>query len=320
MSNLSRFFRASGILVLALAIIAPTPAPATQPAWSIKHRFMALDRSRSQLVHVDQNDPSKDWVMTIPPDCRDFQLIGDDKVLFSTLEGYAEYSMRTRKLLKEVRGYPQAMFARRLTDGRTLLGGYQKGVAIREFDAEGKLLRTLEYPAFSMCRLGRLTPQGRLLLGADNKLVETALDGKVIKTITVPDCQHLFHAVRRDDGHMLVSTGYGLGVAELDGDGKVVKVIGGKQHPRAKELGYFFFAGFQVLRNGNIVVSNWTGFGPRDSTKGVQLVQFDPAGQVVWTWHDPARAGCVHGVIVLDELDTGVLNDEQGSVLGPAKK
>jgi len=118
---------------------------------------------------------------------------------------------------------------------------------------------------------------------------------------------------------MLVSTGYGLGIVELDTDGKVLQTMGGKQAPEARELGYFFFAGFQMLKNGHIVVSNWSGYGAHDSVKGHQLIEFDAAGKVVWTWHDAVRAGCVHGSIILDDLDTNVLNDDTSSMLGPVK-
>ena len=72
----------------------------------------------------------------------------------------------------------------------------------------------------------------------------------------------------------------------------------------------------QVLKSGNIVVANWTGHGSADSAKGSQILQFNPRGEVVWHWHDPERAGSVHGVIILDDLDTRVLNDDTSSVLG----
>ena len=44
-----------------------------------------------------------------------------------------------------------------------------------------------------------------------------------------------------------------------------------------------------------------------------------PDGKIVWQWHDAGRAGSLHGVIVLDDLDTAVLNDDVSSVLGPVK-
>jgi hypothetical protein len=74
-----------------------------------------------------------------------------------------------------------------------------------------------------------------------------------------------------------------------------------------------------VLKNGDIVVCNWTGHGAKDGEKGAQILQFDPSGKVVWKWHDPVRAGSIHGVIIMDDLDPTVLNDDVSSVLGPVK-
>jgi hypothetical protein len=135
----------------------------------------------------------------------------------------------------------------------------------------------------------------------------------------IPDGKHIYQVLRNPDKHLLVSMGYGAAAVELDETGKVLKALGGKKTEDAKKLGFNFFSGFQVLKNGNVVVANWTGHGVNDSSKGVQLVEFDNSGKVVWTWHDPVLAGTLHGVIVLDDLDIQVLNDDVSSVLGPCK-
>ena len=75
------------------------------------------------------------------------------------------------------------------------------------------------------------------------------------------------------------------------------------------------FTGFQVLPNGNAVVTTWNGHGAEDSRKGPQIVEFDKEGKIVWQWHDPERAGSILGVIVLDALDTAYLLEEDGHLL-----
>jgi len=101
---------------------------------------------------------------------------------------------------------------------------------------------------------------------------------------------------------------------------RIVKRLGAKTPEEGRSLGYHFFGAFQVLANGNIVVCNWTGHGPNDGAKGVQIVEYNPAGELVWKWHDPKRAGSINGVIVLDALDPSVLHDDASSVLAPAKQ
>lgn len=293
------------------------PGAAAPKGAAIQHRFLGEDESRSQVLYVDQSDPAKDWTLKLPSKCRDTQLIGDGKIMLSSPDGYLEYSLADRKLLKQVKGYPGTTFARRLPNGHTILGGNEKGVTVRELDAQDKVLRTANFPSETGVRLGRLTPEGTVLFGSSTKLVEGSLDGKTVRSFPVEGAKHLYMALRKPDGHYLVAAGYGACFLELDAEGKALKTFGGKQAPDAQALGYHFYSGFQVLKNGHVVQCNWTGHGPNDSAKGVQLVEFDTDGKVVWKWHDAARAGTLHGVIVLDDLDTAVLNDDATSVLGP---
>jgi hypothetical protein len=88
---------------------------------------------------------------------------------------------------------------------------------------------------------------------------------------------------------------------------------------RYRDYQLIFFAGFQVLKNGHLVVSNWTGHGANDSVKGHQVLEFDADGRLLWSWHDPALAGSIHGVIVLDDLDPSRLHDDICGMLGPVK-
>ena len=84
-------------------------------------------------------------------------------------------------------------------------------------------------------------------------------------------------------------------------------------------LNNYFYAGFQILKNGNLVMSNWTGHGVKDFKPGWKLAELDKDRNVVWTWNE-AFGGTVNQVIVLDGLDTGVLHDDASGILGPAAK
>lgn len=281
----------------------------------IKHRFLAVDESRHQLVYVDQFDSSKDWTLKLPIKHRDIQLVGDNVLLLSSLEGFHEYDLRDRRMVKEVKGYPGTVSARRLPDGRTILVCNAPGVTLFELSAEGKELRksTFDVPT---TRVVRMTPQGTILFGSANRVFEGDLDGKILKEHTLPERVWAYQTVRLPSGNLLACGGYDPRMFELDGQGKVVKTIGAVEPGQAKALGLHLFAGFQILKNGHMVVSNWSGHGPKDSEKGVQILEFDTESKVVWKWHDPDQAGSIDGLIVLDELDTGVLNDDVSSVLG----
>lgn len=289
-------------------------------ATAIKHRLLAEDESRSQLLLVDQRDPAQDWAIKFPERYRDYQLVGGNRVMLNTGDGFREYDLKTREMVREVKNpaFVGITTARRLPDGRTILGGNHKGITFHEVGADGKVLRSTNFPALNTLRLARLSPRGTLMFGANgNKAVEVDLDGKILREVTVEGAKHIYQVLEKPDGNWLVATGYSASIVELDRAGKVVHKVGGAPGPEGLWLN--FFCGFQVLKNGNIVVCNWTGHDARDSEKAAQLLEYAPDGTIVWKWHDAARAGSLHGVLVLDDLDTGVLNDDVSSVLGPVR-
>jgi hypothetical protein len=287
---------------------------------AIRHRFLAEDESRSQLLFVDQVDPSQSWVIKFPERYRDYQLVGGNRIMLNTGTGFREYDLKSQQLAREVKdpAFANITTARRLPDGRTILGGNQKGITFYELSPDDKILRTANFPALNTLRLLRLSPRGTLLFGASgNRAVEANLDGRILREVGVEGAKHIYQVLEQPDGDWLVATGYGASIVELDRDGKVLRKLGGAPAPAGLWLN--FFCGFQVLKNGNIVVCNWTGHDAKDSTKAPQLLEYAPDGKIVWQWHDADGAGSLHGVLVLDDLDTGLLNDDVTSILGPVK-
>lgn len=292
----------------------------TRGADPVRHRFLAVDESRGQLHYVDQFEPAKDWTLKFPGRYRDIQLIGNNQALLSTGNGFRVYDLATREVVTEVadNAYRGSTSARRTADGRTIIGCNQDGIAIFELDASNTLQRKACFPDLKTLRLLRLTSTGTVLFGSnDREIVEVDLDGTIVKRVPVTGCKHIYQVLRRPDGHYLIASGYGSFVGELDETGRLLQKYGGNPAPQG--MFYQFYAGMQALGNGNIVVCNWTGHKPEDSSKGDQLLEFNAKGELVWTWHDAERAGTLHGIIVLDGLDTGLLNDDINGVLGPVK-
>ena len=52
-------------------------------------------------------------------------------------------------------------------------------------------------------------------------------------------------------------------------------------------------------------------------SSGVQLIEFDAHGEIVWQWSDASRISSLQGVLVLDGLDTSVLHDEREGIVVP---
>lgn len=307
------------IAALALSGLFHSPLHAAEPS-KLSHRFLAIDESRGQTLFVDEKNPSNNWVIVTPNKCRDYQLIGNHQLLLNASDGYLTYSLETKKLVKEFHDarFGGASSVRRLANGHTIIGCNKEGITFYELGADDAILRTAKFPALNTLRLARLSAEGTLLFGCNATFfVEADLDGKIIHKIEVPGAKHMYQVLRKPNGNWLVVTGYEHAFVELDPAGKPLRRFDGDPSP--VDMSFHFFAGFQVLRNGNTMVCNWTGHGRDDSTKGVQLVEFNAEGKPVWTWHDPSAAGSLHGVIILDELDDFVPNDDSSGVLGPIR-
>ena len=75
----------------------------------IQHEFLAIDEGLANLLHINETDPSKDWIVPIGhPQSRDMQLIGNGRVLIGHHHGWSEFEIATGKVLAEFSAYEGA--------------------------------------------------------------------------------------------------------------------------------------------------------------------------------------------------------------------
>ena len=212
------------MLLLVMAALGPDLFAA---AARIRHEFLALDEGLVTLLHVDEHDPTKDWIVPVGhPTPRDMQLIGRGRVLIGHDAGFSEFEISTGKVLHDVARYKGVTSARRLPNGHTLLAGVDldgaKGVVLLEVDAAGVAKRRTVISG-NYVRLVRATARGTLLLMNDTMIREVDPDGAMLHDWTVPGFRHAWKAVRLRDGHTLASAGYGAFLVTLDANGRVVR-------------------------------------------------------------------------------------------------
>ncbi len=167
-------------------------------------------------------------------------------------------------------------------------------------------------------RLVRETPSGNFLITSDNIVFEGNDKGEIIWQTKVNgvDKPHAWQALRLANGQTIVSTGFSKNFQLFAPDGKLTDTIGGPAEVKPN-----FYAGFQILANGNYVVTNWQGHGPKFGATGTQLLEYTPDGKLAWSWQqDAAKYSSLQGVIVLDGLDLNFLHAEDtNGVLAPVK-
>ena len=320
MSNLvsSLNFRRLAIgLAAAIVACAFAGGCTSVPAGPVQHRFLAGDFWKKKIWYVNEARPGENWSVDLPSNPMDLQLVGKNQVMVSlNNNGYSILDLNTRKLVKhhnpkEIAG---SVAARRLADGRTIVGANKNGKwTLVELDAAGAYVREWAFPTLGSFRGIRPTPQGTWLISENNGVAEVTLadgvadDKRILRQFKLPRSRNAYMGLRLADGRTLVGGGYAAGLFEYGADGKLTREMVATQ---PQGMLNYFYAAVQVLKNGHIVVSNWTGHGEKDYHPGWKIIEFDQTGKAVWHWYETAPdAGTINDFIILDGLDTGKFNE-----------
>lgn len=286
----------------------------------IQHEFIAIDEGHATLLRVNERDQAKNWIVPIgQPQSRDMQLIGGNRVLIGHHHGYTEFDLALGRIVKEFKSLEGVTAARRQPDGHTIIAGVNvagaNGVVVLELDENDREIQRAIFPG-DYVRLIRQTEQGTYLMSCNDRIREGSRDGKYLREFPVEGFFHAWKALRSGDGNLIVTAGYGAFVVELDPAGRIVRKFGGKDS-LPEQVRPFFYAMFQLLPNGNVVLANWQGHGPGFGNSGIQLIEFNSAGELVWSWSKADLISSLQGVLVLDGLDTAKLHDERGGFMAP---
>lgn len=268
-------------------------------------KLLLRDEALSSLLYVDLADANNNWTATVPTG-RDLQVVGDRHVMLGTDNGYEERSIDDGSFVSEVNTYAGTQTAHRLHNGNTLLAGVDfsggQGIVLVEVDSGGAEVDRMQFTGYSYVRLVRETAGGNFLVTADTTVFEGDRDGNVVWSATVQDSAepHAWKALRIDTGQTVVSTGYAASLQLFDADGNWEQTITGGNG----NVNPYFYADMQVLTTGNFVVANWQGHETNLGTSGIQILEYNRAGDLVWYWQqDPAFVSSLQHLIVLDGLD-----------------
>jgi hypothetical protein len=259
-------------------------------------------------------------------------------------DGYEYYDLATGKISHVVNTFANSMSPYRMKNGNTLLT--VTGGTLTILDPTDKKITSVTYPGHGYVRLGRPAPAragvftgDTFLIPSDTTLFEGDLNGKILKSITngASGWGHIWQALVRKDGAVLLGTAFGSSIDVIDWSTATPKVTSrygskagtyataatGEGNPlcwsnpqqttcpalTANSVAPNFFSEFQILPNGNILTPNWQGHGGGNGGHGIQVLEFNPAGQVVWYYkQDPAVFSSIQGVLLLDGLDPTKLN------------
>ncbi len=255
--------------------------------------LLLADEGNKTIMRIRPGE-APDWVVGMPANHRTLQLLDGGSVLCSTGDGFLEIRLGDGGVIRRVDGFSKVTSAIRLEDGSTALAC---GDTVRRVAADGSEAAAirLERPVF---RVLNRTPLGTWLYGDVDSVVEADDAGKVVWSAKVEGKRcGIYEARRAPDGTAWATTGYDAALVQIDRDGKMLRRITGPA-----EVAPNFYAGFRLLPSGAILLTNWQGHGPGNGAKGVQLLQYDPAGRLVWQWRqDPGQISSLHAVQPIEQ-------------------
>lgn len=307
--------------------MAPEPIEVGHP-----QRFIASIHGggADKLVYVDVDNPQQNWAVDVSDGIQDFQLIGNNRLLvgYKFNFGYFELDLATHRIEVQVRDFltrSEAILTsvKRLENGHTLI--MAQGLRNVAAGAAGHLevwevgndKTVYQMRTFMNCcgnlRVVRLTTEGHFLVGGDSALVELDQNGAELARRNSGGSP-TYMGLKTADGTYYATNGHGGQLVAWPVGGQRT-VIGGRNSLSAGDVAIYQPGQFQILQNGNIVITNWTA---ENGGMGRQLVEYDPRGNLVWSWDDPAvRPQGMETLLVLDNLDPAVLNDDRDGVLKP---
>jgi hypothetical protein len=270
---------------------------------TLNHRLLAIDEGRQRLSLIDTTRPGAGWTRELAdfPLARDMQRLDANRALIGFERGYFEIDIGSGEVLAACDRWSEVTSARRQDDGSTLVTGYnldgEGGINVLTLDAGGQLRHTARRDG-DYVRLMRPTAAGSYLLCMNDHILETDSALNALRELRAPGFEHAWKAERCADGSTLVAAGYGGFMARFDAGGRLAGTFGGAGDV-APQIAPFFYASFQQLDNGHLVVANWQGHGPDNGAKGRQLLEFDAASRLLGAWSDPERISSLQGILIL---------------------
>jgi len=267
-----------------------------------RRRFLGYDEGKQTLGLYDTSASEPAWLLSLAelPLARDLQKLDSDKVLVGFDHGYFEIEVESGTILALQNRWNQVSSVRRVGE-RTLLTGIglegRLGVTVATLTATAGLEK-IARRAGDYVRMMRPTPSGSYLLCSDDHILETTPNLVELRKLSAPGFRHAWMAQRLEDASTLVSAGYGAFMARFDAEGRLCQRFGG-QDAVPSEVCPFFYAAFQVMADGHILVANWQGHGPANGHKGRQLVEFDAEGTYIDSWSNAASISSLQGLLVL---------------------
>ncbi|HVU52778.1 MAG TPA: hypothetical protein VHL80_18985 [Polyangia bacterium] len=298
-----------------------------------KRKMLLRDEGDPHLVMIDlSKTPILVWKSVALNDAwaRAAQLIGNNQILGGRINGYEVYDYNTGATVKSVTNFNPSESAYRTVTGETML---TRPNILTFLDKTDKVSHQISH-GYGYVRVGRPTRNNTYLIPADTTVTEIDAKGTVLWKLNggAPGWGHIWEALllgpsvgggKWNDGDTLLCTAFGSSCDVIDKTTHKVTFRFGTQQmanwgPMSTATSAMvkpnFFSEFEILPNGNIFTANWQGHGGGNGGSGLQVLEFDPKGNLVWYWKQDATIfSSIQGVQVMDGKNPMYLHVQETS-------
>ncbi len=295
---------AAGLLTVAIAssVLTVSVSAETPRKQEKKHHFMFNEYSPVQRIVEMSEDGTILWEHKVPSLCVMFETMKNGNVIYAyggNPTGVQEVDRNHKIVWNYTAQCEQVLGFCTLPNGNVLLGEQGPPQAV-EVNRKGEVvhitpLTTAEKAAHRQVRSIHQLKNGNILAchEADATVREYTPDGKVIWEY--PGVTNVFEAIRLKNGNTLIGAGTTTKIIEVTPDKKIVWEFGAADAP---ELNSTWIVGLNILKNGNLVASN---FMRGAEGKGAHSFEVTRKKKVVWTFSDHKMATLVTMSRMLDD-------------------
>jgi hypothetical protein len=233
------------------------------PAENIPN-MLITEFTNGQVKFLNKGNIHQTWATY--GQCQDAWKLDDDSVIVSGIHGVWTYDKsNTRNLFFEPKKRPLEIHSCEPLDDGYLLIAVNGPKVIVEMSPEGKIRKMIKLPYLRsqvrhQMKMVRKLDDGGYIVSAsgENKVFILNSKGNIHRVIDLnkleaPLKAKRIHGVKMlDNGNVLVGTGYGACLVEIDKKDNVVWSLNPKDIP---SMGLRYVGGFQMKDNGNLVIA-----------------------------------------------------------------
>lgn len=264
------------------------------------HPFVCTDYSQGKVFVVDHKG-KVEWDYPAVH-CNDIWILLNGNLLFNTGNGVREVS-RNKEVVFNYESTSGIYACQRLPDGNTFIGECDSAKLL-EVAPDGRIMKEIRlFPKgvkgdSHFMRNARKLPNGNYLVAHYGLGIVKEYDamGRVVWECPAPGGPH--SVIRLPNGNTMIACAdktKNAKLIEVNPLGKIVWEVQGDELPG---ISLEFLTGFQVLPNGNIVMTNWLGHGKLG--KAPHIIEITRNKKVVWTFFDHQTMKTVSSIQHLD--------------------